>query len=239
MRDWQDRPYHFKRFWVAVAGLTGLLIGLVFNPAHARSLQEIKASGEIRFCVAIYGGVIGTVNPPDCRGADCQFRGPVRELTEAFTKSLGDNIKPTYRIVSWDEQFHNEAGKTVREDTYTPALMASGTCDVYPAFMAKLDWRLTKLEQVVFFRVRSTIITHKSKKKQLKQLDDLAGKLSGVMTNSYQLTWIEKQNKTTYKDHQIQVKEYDKIADALDAVELDRVSGKQGGGEAGNGGDAT
>lgn len=43
--------------------------------------------------------------------------------------------------MDWDEQFFNRAGKTVREDRYTPELLASGKCDVYASGMTRLPWR--------------------------------------------------------------------------------------------------
>ena len=46
---------------------------LINSPAHARSLAEVKQSSEIRFCVRVYGPVIGTVKPSDCLGEHCQF----------------------------------------------------------------------------------------------------------------------------------------------------------------------
>jgi hypothetical protein len=97
-----------------------VLIATVVSSAQARALEEIKHSGEMRFCVAPYGPQVGTVEPPACLGEQCQFHGPVRELAEAFAQSLGKGIKTTYRILEWDKQFHNEAGETIREQAYTP-----------------------------------------------------------------------------------------------------------------------
>jgi ABC-type amino acid transport substrate-binding protein len=184
---------------------TLVLIATVVYSAQARSLEEIKQSGGIRFCVAPYGPQIGTVEPPDCLGEQCQFQGPVRALAEAFAQSLGEGIETKYRILEWDEQFHNEAGETVREQAYTPALMASGTCDVYPSWLVKNDWRLKKLAQLTVYPSRDMVFVHQSKKDQFKQLSDLAGKLADIIENSSQHSWLDEQNKTVFQDNPVRV----------------------------------
>jgi membrane-bound lytic murein transglycosylase F len=165
------------------------------HPAQARSLEDIKQSGEIRICAALPGPAIGTVEPPDCRGA-CIVKGPARDLTEAFAQSLGANIKATYRVLAWDEQFHNQAGETVREASYTPALLASGACDVYPNGMILVEWRLKKLGMVALYPAREMVIIHKSKKDQIRTPADLAGKVAGVTKSASSHVYLEEQNKT-------------------------------------------
>jgi len=170
--------------------------------AQARSLEEIKQSGEIRICAAPPGPAVGTVEPPDCRGA-CTVKGPARDLTEAFAQSLGANIKATYRVLVWDEQFHNQAGETIREASYTPTLLASGACDVYPNGMVLLEWRLKKLGMVALYPAREMVIIHKSKKDQIRTPADLAGKVAGVTQSASSHVYLEEQNKTVYVDNPI------------------------------------
>jgi membrane-bound lytic murein transglycosylase F len=165
-------------------------------------LEDIKQSGEIRICAALPGPAIGTVEPPDCRG-ECTVKGPARDLTEAFAQSLGANIKATYRVLAWDEQFHNQAGETVREASYTPALLASGACDVYPNGMILVEWRLKKLGMVALYPAREMVIIHKSKKDQIRTPADLAGKVAGVTKSASSHVYLEEQNKTVYMDNPI------------------------------------
>jgi ABC-type amino acid transport substrate-binding protein len=177
-------------------------IAAAVHPAQARSLADIKQSGEIRICAALPGPAIGTVEPPDCRG-ECTVKGPARDLTEAFAQSLGANIKATYRVLVWDEQFHNQAGETVREASYTPALLASGACDVYPNGMVLVEWRLKKLGMVALYPAREMVIIHKSKKDQIRTPADLAGKVAGVTQSASSHVYLEEQNKTVYMDNPI------------------------------------
>jgi ABC-type amino acid transport substrate-binding protein len=172
------------------------------HPAQARSLEDIKQSGEIRICAALPGPAIGTVEPPDCRG-ECIVKGPARDLTEAFAQSLGANIKATYWVLAWDEQFHNQTGETVREASYTPALLASGACDVYPNGMVLVEWRLKKLGMVALYPAREMVIIHKSKKDQIRTPADLAGKVAGVTKSASSHVYLEEQNKTVYMDNPI------------------------------------
>jgi len=165
-------------------------------------LEDIKQSGEIRICAALPGPAVGTVEPPDCRG-ECTVKGPARDLTEAFAQSLGANIKATYWVLAWDEQFHNQAGKTVREASYTPALLASGACDVYPNGMVLLEWRLKKLGMVALYPAREMVIIHKSKKDQIRTPADLAGKVAGVTKSASSHVYLEEWNKTVYMDNPI------------------------------------
>jgi membrane-bound lytic murein transglycosylase F len=91
---------------------------------HARSLAEIEQTLEIRFCVSPFIPQ-DTVEPADCR-ENCRFGGYSYDMTMAFLETLGKDIQPKFLRVEWDEQFFNKEGKVVRDDTYTPELMASG-----------------------------------------------------------------------------------------------------------------
>jgi len=191
-----------RLLWVLALLLDLATFAAAVHPAQARSLEDIKQSGEIRICASLPGPAVGTVEPPDCRG-ECTVKGPARDLTEAFAQSLGANIKAIYWVLAWDEQFHNQAGETVREASYTPALLASGACDVYPNGMVLLEWRLKKLGMVALYPAREMVIIHKSKKDQIRTPADLAGKVAGVTKSASSHVYLEEQNKTVYMDNPI------------------------------------
>jgi len=86
-------------------------------PAHARSLAEIRKTKEIR------------------------IRMPL-----AFAETLGKDVKPKVIRVEFDEQFFNKEGVVVREASYTPELLASGTCDFHATDLSRTSWRLNKKE---------------------------------------------------------------------------------------------
>ena len=145
--------------------------------------------------------------------------GPVRLLTDAFSESLGDNIKPKYRIISSDERFHNESGQTIREASYTPALLASGTCDIYSSHMGVKDWRLKKFDMPRLYVARDMVIINTAQKNAIKTLVDLAGKKAAVTHNSYQHAWLDQQNKLMYSDNPVTFNFYSDFTTLLAAID--------------------
>ena len=125
----------FPLFFACIAGMTGGI-------AEARSLAEIRQSGEVRICLVAVEDF--TVEPKQCR-ENCKFGGDLYDMAMAFSRSLGGGVKARILRVDWDEQFFNKDGQTVREDSYTPELMASGKCDVYSTGLTRLPWREKKL----------------------------------------------------------------------------------------------
>src|SRR5262249_39618568 len=108
-----------------------LVLGGLLGPAQARPLAEIKQTQELRVCICSSRPSMSVATPPGCRG-NCTFTGPVYDEVVAFAATLGQDIQLKLLRVDWDEQFHNRDGKTEREASYTPELLASGTCDLYP-----------------------------------------------------------------------------------------------------------
>jgi membrane-bound lytic murein transglycosylase F len=171
---------------------------------HARSLEEIEKSKEIRFCVVPIHPATITVEPDDCT-TDCRFGGPAYETAKAFAKTLGDDISPVFTRVEWDEQFHNDKGVTDREAVYTPALLESGTCDCYPSNLTKNAWRMKKIDFVTVFPSRMMIIINKSQANAIKTINDLAGKTLSIEKDTSYHTWAENQNNSIFKTNPINI----------------------------------
>ncbi len=180
--------------------LTGMiaLLGMVrVGNVQARSLEAIRASKEIRVCITPDLSV-ATAEPADCN-ENCVFSGPVCEEVSAFAETLGSDIKPRFIKIEWDEQFYNKEGKTVYEAEYSPELLASGKCDIFPSNLTKNEWRSKKMDFVTVFPSRMMVIIHKSKKAAFKTAADLSGKCVSVVLNTSYYTWIQEQNQTVYQ----------------------------------------
>lgn len=189
----RQRSRSFGRSTVLVVCLSG-----AYAPfAQGRSLAEIEQSKELRICIAPVHPATATAEPAACRDK-CTFSGPVYEETLAFSRYLGKNIRPRYQRVDWDEQFFNKEGKTVREGSYTPELLSTAKCDLYPSNMTKNEWRLKKLDFVTLFPSRMMVIVSQTTKAKLKTAADLAGKAAAVEKDTSFHTWLQAQNQTTY-----------------------------------------
>jgi ABC-type amino acid transport substrate-binding protein len=183
----------------------------------ARSLEEIKASGELRVCIAPTTPAYAVPRDPECR-EECAFTGPVYREVMAFVGYLGNTVRPVFRRVGWDEQFHDHTGKTDRDGEYTPELLATGKCDLYPSHLTKNDWRLKKIDFALFFPSRMMVIIHKSRKDAPKNPADLAGKIAAAEENSSFHTWLMEQNETTFAHNPVDVRLMG-LKDGLAAVE--------------------
>ncbi|SFM39831.1 transporter substrate-binding domain-containing protein [Rugamonas rubra] len=174
-----------------------LLALLLAATAQARSLAEIRRSGELRVCIASDHPASAVFEPAGCRH-NCKASGTVAELTGAFANTLGRQVKPRFERLYWDEQFFNQDGRTVREASYTPQALASGKCDLYPANLVQNEWRLKKLDFVILFPSRLMAIVARRKAAQVKGVADLAGKLAGVNRDTAALNWVEQQNRGAF-----------------------------------------
>ena len=105
----------------ALLALGGLLV-LGMPCVEARTLSQIRESGVLRICVA---------------GSSASF---YRTNAEAFARSLGLRPQVT-ELPSFDAQFHDDRGETVREASYDPKLLADGRCDLYPNDLQIVPWR--------------------------------------------------------------------------------------------------
>lgn len=155
-------------------------------PVFARSLEQIRQSGEIRLCIAGSSSSLYT------------------KMGTAFAENLGvkANIK---KLDSWDQQFHNKDGVTIKEQSYTPYLMENKECDCYPNDLVMHEWRMKKLDFVLLFKTRMTVVVHKDKKNNFKTAADLKGKTAAVMKGTTYHTWIEEKNKTDFADNPVKI----------------------------------
>jgi membrane-bound lytic murein transglycosylase MltF len=174
----------YKKLLIAVICLS--LIHWIAEPSHARSLAEIKQSGEIRLCVA-----------------GSSFELYTRTGT-AFAESLG--VQATViRLDSWDKLFQNKDGMIDKEASYTPYLMETGECDCYPNDLVIHEWRTKKLDFAVLFKTRMTVVVHKDNLNHFKTETDLKGKQAAVMKGTTYHTWMEEKNQTDFADNPIKI----------------------------------
>ena len=208
---------HVTLILCLVVATVMVMAGACPPAAFARSLDEIKASGELRVCIVPTTPASAVPLDPDCRD-DCGFSGPVYREVMAFAGHLGNKVRPVFHRVEWDEQFHDHTGQTDREAVYTPHLLATGKCDVYPSHVTKNDWRLKKLGFAVLFPSRMMVIIHRSRTGTLKTPGDLAGKTAAVEKNSSFHTWLMEQNETTYSGNPVAIRLMN-LDEGLNAVE--------------------
>ncbi|GAK49531.1 hypothetical protein U14_00753 [Candidatus Moduliflexus flocculans] len=163
-----------------------LAVGLVSTMSEARSLEEIQATHEIRMCVA---------------GSSYEL---YTAMGMAFAESLGVAVN-VRRLDSWDQQFHNAQGVTVQEESYTPALLASGACDFYPNDLVIQEWRKTKLDFVALFRTHMVVVVHRDQQATFRSEADLQGKTAAIQQGTSYHAWIEEQNASKFADNPIQL----------------------------------
>jgi membrane-bound lytic murein transglycosylase MltF len=201
--------------------LSGIIWINISIPVSARSLAEIKESGEIRICIATFHVSIASVEPEGCR-ENCKFQGIAYEEAQAFAKTLPD-VRPKYIFVGWDEQFHNKEGKTVREDDYTPKLLECGECDLYPSHLTQNTWRSKKLAFVSLFPNRMMVVVPQAKKTLFKSQKDLAGKVAALEKDTGWHTWVQEQNQSTFSTNPVKLKlvRPDQITKALEENTID------------------
>lgn len=204
--------------------LTSLLALSVVIPstANARSLAEIVASKELRVCIAPIHPAVAQARPQGCR-SDCKFEGSAYDIAGAFATSLGPDIQATFLRVGWDEQFHNADGETVDDAEYTPALLAKGECDLYPANLTSTPARQKKLSFVTLFPSRMMVIVHASKKAAFQSPEALGGMVAAVIKDTSYEAWLREQNETTYAANPVKIKrvEQEQRISAVDNGKVD------------------
>lgn len=180
-----------------IAGIIGLVIGNNFQISRARDLDEIKRSGQFRICMVPLTPVYSVITDLACRDK-CTFSGPIyREVLE-FAASMGSDIQPVFHRVDWDEQFFDDTGKTDLEGVYTPRLLSSEKCDVYPSHLTKNDWRAKKLDFATLFSSRMMVIVNQGNPKNILSSPNLAGKIAAVEKNTSFHTWLLAQNQEAF-----------------------------------------
>lgn len=193
------RIKHINSIYVVV-----FLLGIWFpDHALARSLEAIKNTNELRICVAGSSHELYTA------------------MGLAFAEAIG--IPATVkRLESWDRQFHNADGVTVKDAAYTPQLLADGDCDCYPNDMVMNAWRMKKLDFVILFQTRMVVVTHADRISEFTRLADLAGKTAAIQKGTSYHTWIEQQNASDLADNPIRV-QFMSTDESMRAVDDKRV----------------
>ena len=176
---------------------------LVSPSAMARSLAEINKTQELRICTA---------------GSSSDY---YEEMGRVFAKWL--NVRAAVQTLpSWDHQFHNDDGLTIREESYTPKLLASGECDCYPNDLVVNDWRKTKMTLVPLYETRTVVLVHKDNLDKFQSRNSLRGHTAAVMKNTSYHTWLDEQNQADFSREPVTI-EFMKTYDAWDAVSKKQV----------------
>lgn len=169
--------------------LISLFVGLLSvtaDTAEARTLNEIRAAGELRICTA---------------GSSAAF---YQTNAEAFAIFLG--VRPNVvRLADWDQQFHNKSGVTVKEAHYEARSLADGSCDLFPNDLHMENWRKTKMLLVPYYKTRKMIVTHLGMRQVFKQESDLAGHTAAVQKGTAYESWIRAQNEGPFKNQPVPI----------------------------------
>lgn len=183
---------------------------------YGRSLDDIKKSRELRFCLVPIHPSLVRVFPEGCR-EKCTFKGPAHEASLAFGRFLGMDIIPKFKRIGWGDQFTNSQGKLIHEATYTPSLLESGECDLFPNNLEKNDWRTRKMDFVMMFPNRLMVLVHKNNKHNYRSHNGLSGKTAVVERNTSFHTWLQQQNKGLLKATPVNIRLFPTIQ-ALDMI---------------------
>jgi len=133
--------------------LAALLV-LIAASTSARTLPQIRESGVLRICTA---------------GSSASF---YRANGEAFARFLDVRAVVT-ELPSFEAQFHNAEGITVRGDSDEPQRLADGSCDLYPNDLHIVSWRESKLRLVPYYAVRNVIVAHRDSRVGIRNVGDL------------------------------------------------------------------
>ncbi len=143
--------------------------------ASARSLQDIRASGTLRICVAGSSAPLYQANG------------------EAFARFL--QVKPlVIPLASFDQQFHNEEGRTIEDASYEPRLLANGSCDVFPNDLHVAPWRESKMEIVPYYTIRKVIVARSALRGKIRSVSDLGGLKAAVQDGTAYNSWLKQLN---------------------------------------------
>ncbi|POZ62240.1 transporter substrate-binding domain-containing protein [Chromobacterium alticapitis] len=186
------------------AAIALLAACLMAAPSQARSLADILKTRQLRVCIAPIHAAVALATPKDCRD-QCVFSGPVYEEVQAFARHLGKDIRVKALRVEWDEQFFDKNGKTDREASYTPQLLASGACDFYPSRLTKTAWRLKKLDFVTLFPSRMMVLANNAMHGRLKYGAQLAGLRAAAEKDTSYHSWLQEQNRAAFAANPIQI----------------------------------
>lgn len=172
-----------RHCFVRLVGLAALMMAAQL---HARALVDIRASNELRVCVAGSSADFYTAN------------------ALAFARYLGVSAT-VVRLARWDQQFENAAGVVDLPGRYVAQPLASGQCDLYPNDLHMLDWRRTKMDMVPYYTVRKMIVANQQLRSTVKQPADLAGLRAAVQKGTSYDDWLTAQNATSFRDKPVAI----------------------------------
>lgn len=189
---------------VYVLTFLALLLSGSLGVAQARALTEIRASGELRVCFAPIHASVVRAEPVGCRD-ECHFEGPAYDTVQAFVDFLGGSMALRAQRIDWDEQFFNAQGQLDKQAEYSPVLLESGRCDVYPNMLTQADWRRNKLDIVTMFSTRVLIMAHPEAIATLIDEFSLGGHRAAVEAGTTYHTWLQEQNRTRFAHNPIEI----------------------------------
>lgn len=162
------------------------MLSLGASCVDARTLPQIRKSAVLRVCVA---------------GSSAAF---YRTNAEAFARFLGVRAEVT-ELASFDAQFHNDQGVTVRDGSYDPKLLADGSCDLYPNDLQIAPWREKKVRLVPYYRVRNVVVAHRSNQPMAKEVADLGGLTAAIQKGTIYEQWIDEENRGPLSSHPVEL----------------------------------
>ncbi len=182
-----------------ISGFIMFIFLLLLSAGHswARPLQEILADGELRACFTPAHPYIIDAEPHGCR-ENCRYSGPAWEAVGAFAEFLGSHVRVHGMSVELAELFYDTQGRLVIDGEYTPELLASGRCDLYPNNLTRLPWRMSKIHIVTLFPNRLVVLIHTDNRERFQSISDLAGKLALAQEGTSFHGWLLEQNESTF-----------------------------------------
>ena len=190
-----DETGRSTRF-LATCACAGLL-AVASAPAGARTLAEIRATGELRICVA---------------GSSASF---YQANGEAFARFLA--VRPLVtQLAHWDQQFQNEAGGG-KDGRNEARLLANGSCDLFPNDLHITDSRRAAMQLVPYYTTRKVIVAHRKLRPILRQPANLAGRTAMVQKGTAYEAWLTRQNESAYSAEPVVI-QFLPTADSMKAV---------------------
>ncbi len=181
------------------------LLLLVVGQPWARPLQEILDHGELRVCFTPAHPYIVDAEPHGCRD-DCRYSGPAWEAVTAFAEFLGSHVRIRGLSVELAELFYDEHGRLVLDGEYTPELLASGRCDLYPNNLTRLPWRTSKIHIETLFPNRLVVLVHTDNRERFQSLSDLAGTVAMAQRGTSFHGWLLEQNESTFTNDPVDIR---------------------------------
>lgn len=166
--------------------IVAFTLTFIATSVSARTLPQIRQDGVLRVCVA---------------GSSAPF---YRENAEAFARYLGVRSEVT-ELESFDRQFHNAQGVTVRGESYEPRLLADGSCDLFPNDLQVVPWRETKMRLVPYYSVRNVAVANRDHRDAIKQISDLAGRTAVVQKGTNYEQWLIDANRDTFSGNPVKI----------------------------------